>query len=125
MIAVTPSLHSNARFAAKTPSGSVTDVPVTPPIAEDRRFWSIFALAMAVAVASPVLPPLVGSVDAGWNVRWSYCLAAIWIVLQVVAIVRHRWRGPWLLLALPIVLWWPIGFRIWEHTCHQKANACP
>jgi hypothetical protein len=96
-----------------------------PPITEDRAFWTIFAVAMAVAVASPVVPDLIRSVDANWNIRVSYSLAAIWSLLQAVAILRHRWRGLWLLIGLPIALYWPIAFKLLEYQCRQDATACP
>jgi hypothetical protein len=90
-----------------------------PPITEDRAFWTIFAVAMCVAVASPVLPDVVRSVDADWNIRVSYSLAAIWLLLEAIAIVRHRWRGLWLLIGLPIVLYRRIAFRLLEYQCRQ------
>ena len=79
---------------------------------------------MAIAVASPILPPLTGSVDMHWNMGLSYCLAIIWLVLQVVAVVRYRWRGLWLLIGLPIVLFWPIVFELLENACRHDKNAC-
>ena len=95
-----------------------------PPIREDRAFWTIFAMAMAVAVASPAVPEMVRSVDANWDMRVSYSLAAIWSLLEVIAVVRHRWRGPWLLIGLPIVLYWPIAFKLLEYQCRHNTNAC-
>lgn len=91
---------------------------------KDRAFWSIFAAAMAIAAASPGLPSLTGSVDANWNIRLSYSFAMIWFVLQAVAVVRHRWRGLWLLIGLPIVLFWPIVFKLLEYACRHDKNAC-
>ena len=56
--------------------------------------------------------------NANWNLRFSYFLALIWVAIQVVAVVRHKRRGLWLLIGLPIVLWWPIVFRMMEYACH-------
>lgn len=91
---------------------------------KDRAFWLIFAAALTVAIASPVLPSLTKSVDANWNLRFSYFLALIWVAIQVVAVVRHKRRGLWLLIGLPIVLWWPIVFRMMEYACRHNGNAC-
>jgi len=96
-----------------------------PPITEDGAFWKIFTLAMVVAVLSPVLPEMMRSVDANWNIHVSYSLAAVWSVLQAIAVVRHRWRGLWRLIGLPIVLYWPVAFKLLEIQCRQNANACP
>jgi hypothetical protein len=84
----------------------------------------IFAAAMTIAIASPVLAALTRSVEANWNIRFSYSLALIWVAIQVVAVVRHRWRGLWILIGLPIVLWWPIVFRMMEYPCRHNENAC-
>lgn len=96
----------------------------TPPITEDRGFWSIFAAAMAVALASAAVPQVIGSIDANWNIRVSYFCAAIWFALQTFAIVRHRLRGMWLMIGLPVVLYWPIAFKLLEYACRHNVNAC-
>jgi hypothetical protein len=96
----------------------------TPPLTEDRGFWTIFGAAAAIAITSAVLPPLVGSVDASWNLRVSYWCTAVWFVFQIAAVVRHRWRGLGLLIGLPIVLFWPIAFQLLEYACRHDKNAC-
>lgn len=78
---------------------------------------------MVVAIASPVLPALTSSVDANWNIRLSYSLGVIWLVLLVVAFFRHRWRGIWLLIGLPIVLFWPLAFKLLEYACRHEESA--
>ena len=88
------------------------------PVAEERSFWFMLAIATAIALASPVLPRIVGSVDANWNVRVSYSLAAVWLVFLAVAVIRHWARGLWLLIGLPIV------FKLLEYACRHNKDAC-
>lgn len=79
---------------------------------------------MAVALVSAMLPQVIGSIDANWNIRVSYSCATIWFVLQILAVVRHRLRGLWLMIGLPIVLFWPIAFKLLEYACRHNVNAC-
>ena len=51
-----------------------------------------------------------------------YCFyaSAMWIVLVLVALVRHRRRGLWLLVGAPFALWYPavLLLLMWKCTYH-------
>lgn len=71
-----------------------------------------------------MLPRLTGSVDANRIEVTSYSFAVVWCGLQTAALVLRGRRGLWLLLGLPIVLYWPIGFKLLEYACRHDVNAC-
>jgi len=71
----------------------------------------------------PRYVPALDGVDAAYET--TFVAAIIYIALLVLALVTHRWRGLLLFLALPLILYWPIGFFALEQACRQNVNACP
>ena len=57
--------------------------------------------------------------------RVSLWLSAAWAVFVVVAIVREKKQGLWLLLTAPLALFTPMILILWEHACRLNINACP
>jgi hypothetical protein len=56
--------------------------------------------------------------------RISEALDLVWVAIVVVTIAKFRWRGLLALIALPLVMWWPIGLRLLVWLCNQGYNAC-
>ncbi len=48
----------------------------------------------------------------------------VYVVLMIVAVTKHRWRGLLLLPALPIILYWPLAFAAVDYACKHNVNAC-
>lgn len=87
--------------------------------------WLFFAsiLVGIIGLFAPRYLPALDSVDAAYET--TGIAAIIWVVLLIVALVMHRWRGLLLLLALPLILYWPIGFAALDYACKHNVNACP
>ena len=45
--------------------------------------------------------------------------------LVIAAISWHRWRGLWLLVSVPLLVYWPFAFWLLVRACAQNINACP
>lgn len=67
-------------------------------------FFSLAAALLAFAV-----PWLTHFADRGLSVIF----VLLWIGLLITAVVKHRWRGLWLLLGAPLALFWPAVLIIW------------
>ena len=66
-------------------------------------------LSLFVALLAFALPWLTHFADRGISVA----LILLWIGLVIAAVVKHGWRGLWLLLGVPLALFWPAVVIIW------------
>ena len=71
-----------------------------------------------------MMPGFVGNSNVDDLLLWSYILAALWSAALIFAVVRFKWRGLILLVGVPIVLFWPIAFKLMEYECQHNVNAC-
>jgi hypothetical protein len=72
-----------------------------------------------------VIAPRYFCLDVDCIAVWSTVLGVIWLVLEAAAVVLFRWRALWLLVAVPFLLYWPVGFWLLDRACKQNINACP
>lgn len=54
----------------------------------------------------------------------SLCMALIWFLVLVFAVVRYGKRGMCILLGLPLALYWPTALGLLFYGCLQHSNAC-
>jgi hypothetical protein len=87
------------------------------------RRWRIIAGITALAVTVIMMPAFAGN-DAHHLLLWSYILTGLWFIALVIAVIRFKRRGLVLLIGAPIVIFWPVAFRLMEYACSQNANAC-
>jgi hypothetical protein len=62
-------------------------------------------VALVTAVVPRFFPNVAEITAAVW--LWVFIWGVVWCVLLVKGIVKYRWRGLWLLVGLPLVLYWP------------------
>jgi len=55
---------------------------------------------------------------------WNLALGIMWCALVVATIFWHRWRGLWLLVCAPLLVYWPVAFWLMDRACAQNINAC-
>jgi len=58
-------------------------------------------------------------------VKASAFLALLWGVVVLVAVIRFRKRGLWLLLGTPLALYWPFALFMIVWGCAHNIRACP
>ncbi|HWF48028.1 MAG TPA: hypothetical protein VG168_13550 [Bryobacteraceae bacterium] len=76
-----------------------------------------------IGLFAPRYMPASESVDATYETTAAALL--IFVVLLVLALVMHRRRGLLLLISLPLILYWPIGFAALDYACKHNVSACP
>ena len=92
---------------------------------------TLFTMSFLVAVAAFVGPFIIGpwvfrnygGMDSATHV--SFLLAMCWLVLLVVALLRLRRRGLWLLTGLPFAFYWPYVFLEIASNCAHNVRNCP
>jgi hypothetical protein len=93
------------------------------------KLWHFLSasVVIAVLVILPRFVPLIVSFngDVGAILLRNLALGVLWCALLAAAISSYRWRGLWLLVTVPLLLYWPIGFWLLERACRQNINACP
>jgi hypothetical protein len=89
-----------------------------------RRIPAIAIWATLLAAFACVLP-IVFHGDEQWGLAvWvSIALALGWIALCVAAFVRHRKKGLWVLVGLPLAMLWP-GVYVYLTVLCQLRIAC-
>ena len=90
------------------------------------RFSYLLAASALVAILVVILPrylPL--GRDANAILTLNLVFGALWCVLTIAAIRWYRWRGLWLLVGIPFLLYWPTMFWLLSRACNQNINACP
>lgn len=74
-----------------------------------RGLGFLLAVSCVVALITAVVPrffPNEAEVTAAvW--LWVFLWGVLWCVLLAKGIVRYHWRGLWLLVGLPLMLYWP------------------
>lgn len=98
--------------------------------------WLICSLVLAVAafVCGTVGwggIPWIGrfsasSTTSGFLMLSSFVCSFVWLVLLVVALFVHRWRGLWLLIGTPGAMFWPgivLAVIYLVHVCVANAAA--
>ena len=48
-----------------------------------------------------------------------------WLALLIIALVRYRLRGLWVLIGLPFVLFWPVMLYLLAQGCAENLKNCP
>jgi len=87
-------------------------------------FSRLLTTSGVVALVTAVVPrffPNMAEVTAavwGWVILWGI----LWCVLVVAGIVWYRWRGLWLLVGLPLVLYWPWVFWLLGRDAQQSGH---
>jgi hypothetical protein len=79
----------------------------------NRGFITLFALSIVVAFANLVPPTSRVNWPHLFDQDVGFYLAGIWILLVTIAVVFHGRRGLWLLVGMPVALFWPICFLLW------------
>jgi hypothetical protein len=92
---------------------------------DSRRFAFLCVAAFVVAFIGAAVPYFFVELGRGPSpLVFGYSCAAVWLALEVVALVLYGRRGFWLLAFGPIVFWWPILFALMDYTCRHNVNAC-
>jgi hypothetical protein len=86
--------------------------------------WRIVAGITVVVATLVMMPGYVGNNDVGDLLFWSYLLTALWFVALIFAVIRFKRRGLIVLIGAPIVLFWPIAFKLMEYACRHNVKAC-
>ena len=58
-------------------------------------------------------------------VQFSFLGVVIWLVVFVIGLFKLRWRGLWLLVGAPLLLWWPYVAFAMIRACNQNIKNCP
>jgi hypothetical protein len=88
------------------------------------KFRYVLTLSALVAFLAVIVPRYLGP-DVGLMLRCNLALAVLWGIILVVSIFWYRWRGLWLLLGLPLLVYWPVGFWLLARACAHDPNNCP
>ena len=77
----------------------------------NREFWLMLVVSLVMGVAA-IWP--IRSMPADYHaIFWrSFPIAGFWLLLLVAALFRHRKKALWLLLGLPLVLYWPYDVTV-------------
>ena len=86
--------------------------------------WRIVAGSAVLLAAFVALPGFAGNGDAADLLFWSHLVTAVWFIALIFAVGRFRWRRLLLLIGAPIVLFWPIVFKLMEYECQHNVRAC-
>jgi len=99
--------------------------------AKERSVWTFEAflvLSLFVAVLGAILPFLEAVLpfryDPALTTSWSVCLALFWLILVVVGLLRFKKRGLWLLIGVPIALFFPFSLVRIFWVCAHNPFAC-
>jgi hypothetical protein len=87
-----------------------------------NKIQPLLVLSIAVAVTSVVLYAF-RSDPQTWVA--SFCFAILWLILLVVALVKFKKRGLWVLLGAPFVLFFPFAVLSMLWACGHNRFACP
>jgi len=93
----------------------VVDTPI--------KFRTLLAASVAVALGAALIPRYLGP-DVSLMLLWNLALGIMWCALVVATIFWHRWRGLWLLVCAPLLVYWPVAFWLMDRACAQNINAC-
>jgi len=88
------------------------------------RFQTLLVASVVVALGAAFIPRYLGP-DVSLMLLWNLALGVLWFALVIAAISWHRWRGLWLLVSVPLLVYWPFAFWLLVRACAQNINACP
>jgi hypothetical protein len=88
-----------------------------------KSLGNAFAISILIAIAAvggPLMAP-----EQYWELAtvMSLILATVWTILLLVALIRFRWRGLWLLVGAPLALYTPLLGAFFE-ACY-RSHSCP
>lgn len=84
----------------------------------------LLATSLIVAIAALSIPWIfTANFDAATHA--SVLLAISWIVILAVGIRLFGKRGLWLLIGMPMALYWPLWFLALIVACASNRNYCP
>jgi hypothetical protein len=69
----------------------------------------LLVMSFATALSAFFGPRLVNS---DYAIYASLLLSICWVLLFATGLFEFKKRGLWLLLGLPLVLYWPLGFSV-------------
>lgn len=84
-------------------------------------------LSLCLGLAEVFLPSIVPRRPDGFE-RIAEVTASVscgFLLVLVVTLIRHRGRGLWVLLLLPLAVYWPLGFALLDWGCAHNLGACP
>lgn len=85
----------------------------------------LFVTSMLTGLIGLFLPHYLADLDLFDAAYKSiFVIGVAYLLLLIAALIRHRWRGL-LLVVVPLVFFWPIGFALLNSPCKKNANACP
>jgi hypothetical protein len=87
------------------------------------KFRTLLAASVAVALGAALTPRYLGP-DVSLMLLWNLALGILWCALVVATIFWHHWRGLWLLVCAPLLIYWPLAFWLAARACEQNVNAC-
>jgi hypothetical protein len=82
-----------------------------------RGFIALFATSLVVAVVNLEPPTSRVNWPHLFDQDVGFYLAGIWLLLVAIALVFHGRRGLWLLVGMPVALFFPIYFLLWATGC--------
>ena len=84
----------------------------------------LLGISLIVGIAALTGPWIFpANFDAATHV--SVLLAIVWIVILAAGIHRFGKQGLWLLIGMPMALYWPVWFFIIVAACANNRNSCP
>jgi hypothetical protein len=100
----------------------ITDNALLRADDESRKMRLLFVTSFAMAISAFLGPRLVSS---DYAIYASLLLDICWFFLLVAGLLAFKRRGFWLLIGLPLVLYWPVGLWLLASACHHNIKACP
>ena len=87
-----------------------------------RLRWLFLAsiLLGVIGLFAPRYVPALDTVDAAYET--TIVIGVVYLLLLIVAVAKHRWRGLLLLTALSIILYWPFGVAALDYACKHNVN---
>jgi len=85
--------------------------------------WQLVVSVVAIALFGFIWPNFIVFRPLSLGLMATCLYAIVWFLIWILLLLRYGWKQTWLVIEMPLVLFWPLSFAI-VIGCMQS-NSCP